>query len=235
MLSAPGDPVIPRGKQREEGLRNSAEVIPSESRVSLALGKERRDGGCRGGWRGERVGVGVGSFQGWKKLAWFRLSLSLSRRIAKVHLRKNRPRNGGMRRAILRKTSKLHFQRLKLFPYDVAGEKDPWLTGSVSISLDPSNRPAPSPMSFRQDQFLDCLSQTTNYIPTRVCCMSLSPADSLHAVSPPPLPLLLVALDSIDLALLGRGASHVSFPREKRLRSFLADRSTFTRSREFSV
>lgn len=63
------------------------------------------------------------------------------------------PRTGGMRRYPW-KTSKLHLERLKLFS---------------SVTLDEYlARSCWNPMSFRQDQFFDCLLQTRNYIPTRV-------------------------------------------------------------------
>ena len=123
----------------------------------------------------------VGSFQGWKKLAG-----SVSLPFPSFGLSTNcqgppREENGGMRRAILGKTSKLHFQRLKLFPYDVAREKDPWLTGSMSI-LARSSTGARCP-SVRTNSSIVFRRQQITF---RHVCVSLS-ADSLRGVPPPSL------------------------------------------------
>ena len=86
--------------------------------MSLALGKKGETVGDRG-----NEGVCSWIVSRMEEARWFRLSplLPVFRPLDELPRSTSgeRPRNGGMRRAILGKTSKLHFQRLKLFPYDV--------------------------------------------------------------------------------------------------------------------
>ena len=81
------------------------------------------------------------------------------------------PRTVGMR-SYPRKTSKLRLERLKLFPRTTP--ENPWcslpdcFSSTESICTAMIERAvSPSPSSL--GQFFDCLLQTTNYIPTRVC------------------------------------------------------------------